>query len=166
MRKRLGIVLVVFVVAAATFLVPTIWGRPWSVDHYYSRLMLEGFLKSPFLLSQYGLLKPLGLTFYESEVDNYSIAFEQNPERAIIDFRKHLGWYTKGLPNGRQLRTELFQASKLEHVEVLLEGSFGSLLLSPGEGSTSAVWCDGAIQRQHEELLRDLSGMAGIGGAA
>jgi tetratricopeptide (TPR) repeat protein len=51
-------------------------------------------------------------------------------------------------------------------VEVLLEGSFGSLLLSPGEGSTSAVWCDGAIQRQHEELLRDLSGMAGIGGAA
>ena len=51
-----------------------------------------------------------------------AIAFEQNPERAIIDFRKHLGWYTKGLPNGRQLRTELFQASKLEHVEVLLEG--------------------------------------------
>ena len=51
-----------------------------------------------------------------------AIAFEQNPERAIIDFRKHLGWYTKGLPNGRQLRTELFQASKLEHVEGLLEG--------------------------------------------
>jgi tRNA-dihydrouridine synthase B len=51
-----------------------------------------------------------------------AIAFERNPERAIIDFRKHLGWYTKGLPSGRQLRTELFQASKLEHVEVLLEG--------------------------------------------
>lgn len=51
-----------------------------------------------------------------------AIAFERNPERAIIDFRKHLGWYTKGLPDGRQLRTELFQASRLEDVEILLEG--------------------------------------------
>ena len=51
-----------------------------------------------------------------------AIAFERNPERAIIDFRKHLGWYTKGLPDGRRLRTELFQANKLEDVEVLLEG--------------------------------------------
>ena len=51
-----------------------------------------------------------------------AIAFERNPERAIIDFRKHLGWYTKGLPDGRQLRTELFQASNLEDVEILLEG--------------------------------------------
>ncbi len=49
-----------------------------------------------------------------------AIAFERNPERAIIDFRKHLGWYTKGLPNGRKLRTELFQSETLEEVERLL----------------------------------------------
>ena len=51
-----------------------------------------------------------------------AIAFEANPERAIIDFRKHLGWYTKGLPDGRRLRTELFQTTSLEEVEQLLEG--------------------------------------------
>ncbi|GMV07560.1 MAG: hypothetical protein AMXMBFR53_38350 [Gemmatimonadota bacterium] len=51
-----------------------------------------------------------------------AIAFERNAERAIIDFRKHLGWYTKGLPDGRHLRTELFQATRLEDVEELLEG--------------------------------------------
>lgn len=51
-----------------------------------------------------------------------AIEFEQNPERAIIDFRKHLGWYTKGLPDGRLLRTELFHASSLEDVERLLLG--------------------------------------------
>jgi nifR3 family TIM-barrel protein len=51
-----------------------------------------------------------------------AIAFENNPERAIIDFRKHLGWYTKGLPDGRKLRTELFQSETLEDVEGLLEG--------------------------------------------
>jgi len=51
-----------------------------------------------------------------------AIAFESSPERAIIDFRKHLGWYTKGLPDGRRLRTELFQAVTLEDVERLVEG--------------------------------------------
>jgi nifR3 family TIM-barrel protein len=49
-----------------------------------------------------------------------AIAFETSPERAIIDFRKHLGWYTKGLPDGRRLRTELFQTSTLEEVQTLL----------------------------------------------
>jgi len=51
-----------------------------------------------------------------------AIAFEQNADRAIIDFRKHLGWYTRGLPDGRSLRTELFQSKTLEEVEALLEG--------------------------------------------
>jgi tRNA-dihydrouridine synthase len=51
-----------------------------------------------------------------------AIEYETNSERAIIDFRKHLGWYTKGLPDGRRLRTELFQSTTLAEVEALLEG--------------------------------------------
>lgn len=49
-----------------------------------------------------------------------AIAFEANHEKALIEFRKHLGWYTKGLPHGRALRTELFAVEKLEEVEALL----------------------------------------------
>jgi nifR3 family TIM-barrel protein len=49
-----------------------------------------------------------------------AIAFEPDGRRAIIDFRKHLGWYTKGLPDGRRLRTELFQVTSLEQVEEML----------------------------------------------
>ncbi len=51
-----------------------------------------------------------------------AIAFEDEPRRAMIDFRKHLGWYTKGLPEGRRLRTELFQVRSLDEVETLLRG--------------------------------------------
>lgn len=51
-----------------------------------------------------------------------AIEFERNPERAIIDFRKHLGWYTKGVPDGRSLRTVLFHTTTLQEVESLLEG--------------------------------------------
>ncbi len=51
-----------------------------------------------------------------------AIAFETNAEKALIEFRKHLGWYTKGLPGGRALRVELFKVKALEEVEALLEG--------------------------------------------
>jgi nifR3 family TIM-barrel protein len=51
-----------------------------------------------------------------------AIAFERDPDRAIIDFRKHLGWYTKGIPDGRRLRTVLFHTTTLQEVEDLLEG--------------------------------------------
>jgi nifR3 family TIM-barrel protein len=50
-----------------------------------------------------------------------AIAFEQDETAAMRDFRKHLGWYTKGLPNGKVLREELFRVSRLAEAEALLE---------------------------------------------
>ncbi len=61
-----------------------------------------------------------------------AIAFERHPERAMLDFRKHLGWYTKGLPEGKRLRVELFQTTTLAQVEDLLEGYLADL----GAGTT------------------------------
>ncbi len=40
----------------------------------------------------------------------------------MLEFRKHLGWYTKGLPNGRTLRQDLFQVETLEQARTRLEG--------------------------------------------
>jgi len=51
-----------------------------------------------------------------------AIAFEDDADRAVLEFRKHLGWYTKGIPDGRALRSELFQCEALEEVQELLEG--------------------------------------------
>jgi tRNA-dihydrouridine synthase B len=51
-----------------------------------------------------------------------AVAFERNPERAVLDFRKHLGWYTKGLPNGKVLRQELFAVTNLEEIQARVEG--------------------------------------------
>ena len=50
-----------------------------------------------------------------------AIAFEREEEKAMIEFRKHLGWYTKGLPNGRILRQELFEVRSLAEVDILLD---------------------------------------------
>jgi tRNA-dihydrouridine synthase B len=51
-----------------------------------------------------------------------AIAFEADEQKAMIEFRKHLGWYTKGLPNGRLLRQELFEVRALAEAEALLKG--------------------------------------------
>ena len=51
-----------------------------------------------------------------------AVAFEGDQHKAIRDFRKHLGWYTKGLPDGRRLRQRLFQVGDLAEVRGVLEG--------------------------------------------
>ncbi|MFW6080051.1 MAG: tRNA dihydrouridine synthase, partial [Gemmatimonadota bacterium] len=50
-----------------------------------------------------------------------AIAFGRNEEHAMLEFRKHLGWYTKGLPNGRALRQRLHQVTRVEEAERILE---------------------------------------------
>ena len=50
-----------------------------------------------------------------------AIAHERDEEKAMVEFRKHLGWYTKGLPNGRILRQELFEVTSLGQAEEKLE---------------------------------------------
>ena len=49
-----------------------------------------------------------------------AIAFERDPEQGVVEFRKHLGWYTKGLPEGARLRKQLFGVKRLEEIEALL----------------------------------------------
>jgi tRNA-dihydrouridine synthase B len=50
-----------------------------------------------------------------------AVLFEADETAAMRDFRKHLGWYTKGLPDGKALREELFRVSTLRDAEEILE---------------------------------------------
>jgi nifR3 family TIM-barrel protein len=51
-----------------------------------------------------------------------AVAYEADATKAMREFRKHLGWYTKGLPEGKKLRQELFQVTELAEAQALLEG--------------------------------------------
>jgi tRNA-dihydrouridine synthase B len=57
-----------------------------------------------------------------------TVAGQSEEELAMREFRKHLGWYTKGLPNGKQLREELFRVVSLQQAEALLEGYLAAVL--------------------------------------
>lgn len=49
-----------------------------------------------------------------------AVDFERDADKAVREFRKHLGWYTRGLPEGRRLRQRLFQVRDLLEVREVL----------------------------------------------
>ena len=86
-------------------------GAPWLFTQARAALEGEPIPPDPEVAERFRIVR---------EHARLAIAFERDEEKAMIEFRKHLGWYTKGLPNGRILRQELFAVSTLTHAETLL----------------------------------------------
>jgi uncharacterized protein (DUF885 family) len=74
-------------VAAAAFIVPTVWFKPYSVNHFYARVFLRFALQSPMLLSQLGFVPP-ALDFHSHKLDDVSPAAE---DRAFRFVQRELG---------------------------------------------------------------------------
>lgn len=73
--KRILLGTLLFVAAAAAgFLGPTLWGRPWFIDHFYARVFLSYGWDHPQLLSSLRVLEPMGLGFHNDDLDDYSVA--------------------------------------------------------------------------------------------
>jgi tRNA-dihydrouridine synthase len=49
-------------------------------------------------------------------------SYDIDPAGAAIEFRKHLGWYVKGLPNSAELRRRLHVVNGFDEVAGLFEG--------------------------------------------
>ena len=65
-------------------------------------------------------------------LDHAQMANDYEPDRrgAAIEFRKHLGWYVKGLPGSAELRKKLHAVTSLGEVE----GIFGEYLVERASG--------------------------------
>ena len=85
LRPVLASLAFALVLAAAVFILPTVWFRPWSIDHLYARIFIEYALRHPMLLT--GLGVP-GLDLRSSELDDYSPRAERR-EAAWIDRQAH-----------------------------------------------------------------------------
>jgi uncharacterized protein (DUF885 family) len=84
MRRWKRIVLIalgVLVVAGAVFAVPTLWFKPWSIDHFYARVFLQFALRRPMVLSSLRILEPMGLDFHSDDLDDMSVTFQVKEAR-------------------------------------------------------------------------------------
>lgn len=73
------------VVAATAFLVPTLWGKPWSIDHFFLRETISLALDHPMLLSYARVLEPYDLDYYSVELEDFRAeASKAELERARV----------------------------------------------------------------------------------
>ena len=84
------------------------FGQPWIFDQ--ARALLEG--------------KPMPRTpavdeRFAAAIEHARMVqeYEADPEGAAIEFRKHLGWYVKGLANSAELRKRLHAVNSFGEVE-------------------------------------------------
>jgi nifR3 family TIM-barrel protein len=87
-------------------------GAPWIFGQARAALLGEPLPPEPDVLERFRIVQKHA---------RLAIAFERDETRAMLEFRKHLGWYTKGLPDGRKLREELFQVRSLDDATVVLQ---------------------------------------------
>ena len=84
------------------------FGQPWIFDQ--TRALLSGHPLPP--------APPVAVRF-ETALQHARMVqeYEIDPVGAALEFRKHLGWYVKGLPGSADLRKRLHQVSGFGEVE-------------------------------------------------
>src|SRR5688572_11635999 len=88
-------------------------GAPWIFREARAALNGEAIPAAPGVAERFAIV---------IEHARNAVAFGGDETRAMLEFRKHLGWYTKGLPEGKKLRQELFAVTTLAQAQSLLEG--------------------------------------------
>jgi tRNA-dihydrouridine synthase len=86
------------------------FGQPWIFTQ--ARALLDGLPMPP---------APPVADRFAIAVDHarMAAAYEPDPRGAAIEFRKHLGWYAKGLPRSADLRRRLHAVESLDQVEMI-----------------------------------------------
>jgi tRNA-dihydrouridine synthase B len=97
------------------------FGQPWIFDQ--TRALLEGKPKPA---------APPTHRRFEIALEHARMAeaYEADPRGAALEFRKHLGWYVKGVPGSAELRRKLHAVESLSAVEDV----FGEYLMGPFSG--------------------------------
>jgi uncharacterized protein (DUF885 family) len=99
----------VLLAAAAVFLIPTVWFRPWTVDHLYTRSFLELAIRHPELLTQLGFLESKGIYYRADELDDYSLAFDEEETKLVDKNLKLLATYDRSkMSRDAQLSYDVF----------------------------------------------------------
>jgi tRNA-dihydrouridine synthase B len=106
---------------AAVMIARGSFGQPWIFDQ--TRALLEGKPKPE---------TPSVERRFEIALEHARMAeaYEADPRGAAIEFRKHLGWYVKGVPNSAELRRKLHAVTSLSQVEDV----FAEYLADPHRG--------------------------------
>lgn len=108
------------------------FGQPWIFDQ--TRDLLAGRPKraAPPIHSRLAIA-----------LEHARMAADYEPDRrgAAIEFRKHLGWYVRGIPGSAELRRRLHAVESLDEVESIFAGYLGDPdAYAGGDPSSQIAW--------------------------
>lgn len=96
-----------------------IWGKPWNINHFYTRLFLQVGLEDPELLTMLGILEKIGIHFHNARLADASEARETKSYRLARNALKTLRSY----PRERQNPTQLLSTDILDwYLEETVQG--------------------------------------------
>jgi tRNA-dihydrouridine synthase B len=93
---------------AAVMIARGSFGQPWIFDQTKDLLAGRPMRAAPSVEERFRIALD-----HARMVESY----EPDPEGAAVEFRKHLGWYVKGLPNSADLRRRLHAVTTFGEVE-------------------------------------------------
>jgi nifR3 family TIM-barrel protein len=98
------------------------FGNPWIFAE--ARALLEG---------QERPAPPSAEERFETALRHARLArrLQGETRRTVIEFRKHLGWYTRGLPGATDLRSRLHQVESMDQVAAIFEAYLARRSLEP-----------------------------------
>ena len=96
------------------------YGKPWLISQVAHFLIKGEKLPDPSLEDQLKVV----LNHYDAMIDHYG------DDVGIKIARKHLGWYSSGLPNSSEFRASINQLNDIADVKDIVNEFYGSLILS------------------------------------
>ncbi len=84
MKKKILWTLAVLAFGFAVFAIPTVWLKPWSIEHFYARTFLGFALRHPMILSGMRILEPMGLDFHSNDLDDVSYEFQKREAAWLV----------------------------------------------------------------------------------
>ena len=107
-------------------------------DHHFDGVMIaRGALGNPFIFENLKIIKHDPKRYlqkkgflmeeeigrkerFETAVSQAELAHAEKGERGILEMRKHLGWYVRGLPDAKRLRQKLVMVKSVKQIRKIL----------------------------------------------
>jgi len=102
------------------------YGKPWVLRQVMDALSGAGELPDPTIDEQYAVI-----------AEHYAMMLDHYGEVTGVNLmRKHIGWYTKGLPGSAEFRNKVNQEADAATVLAMLDDFYAPLRESSGQWSS------------------------------
>ncbi|WP_417450880.1 DUF885 domain-containing protein [Kordiimonas sp.] len=72
-RKIVGLAFLLLVIVGGVWLAKLVWFKPFSIDHFQTRVVVEEGFRSPQTLSSLRMLEPYGITAHNGKLDDLTV---------------------------------------------------------------------------------------------